>query len=141
MTEVVDSIIMQVREDTETFIFETLRPFCEEKVQMKVSKHDLEQALLKYYGKENTCSDCISRQAAIDKATYIETEEGWSGRMVDVKDIESLPSVTPKPKIGHWIEHPNDYECSECHIIRAKGRTGKYNYCPNCGADMRGDEN
>ena len=37
---------------------------------------------------------------------------------------------------GHWVENPYDYECSECHIVRAKGRTGKYNYCPSCGAKM-----
>ena len=41
----------------------------------------------------------------------------------------------PLPK-GHWIEVDNGYICSECDIIRAKGTTGKYNYCPNCGARM-----
>ena len=46
------------------------------------------------------CEDCISRQAVLDKAVYTETEEGWSGMTVDVKDIESLPSVTPQQKIG-----------------------------------------
>ena len=47
---------------------------------------------------------------------------------------------TPLPK-GHWIEVDNGYICSECDIIRAKGTTGKYNYCPNCGADMTDKEN
>jgi len=42
-----------------------------------------------------SCEDTISRQAAIDKAIYTETEEGWSGMTVDVKDIEKLPPVTP----------------------------------------------
>lgn len=32
-----------------------------------------------------------------------------------------------------WYE----YECSECGYIK-KG--GKSNYCPNCGADMRGKD-
>lgn len=42
-----------------------------------------------------------------------------------------------RPK-GEWLETFYDYECSNCHIIRAKGRTGLYNFCPGCGADMRG---
>ena len=52
-----------------------------------------------------------------------------------------LPSVEQEPKTGHWIEVDNGYICSKCDIIRAKGTTGKYNYCPNCGADMRGENN
>ena len=33
-----------------------------------------------------------------------------------------------------WYE----YKCSECGYIK---RGGKSNYCPNCGADMRGINN
>ena len=43
-----------------------------------------------------------------------------------------------RPK-GKWIEHEKVFECSECQIIRAKGTTGKYNYCPSCGARMDGE--
>ena len=51
---------------------------------------------------QEPCEDYISRQAVIDKAVYTETEEGWSGMTVDVKDIEALPSVNPqKPKTGY----------------------------------------
>ena len=49
-------------------------------------------------------------------------------------------SVKPTRAKGKWIEHEKVYECSECQIIRAKGTTGKYNFCPSCGADMRGEE-
>lgn len=51
-------------------------------------------------------------------------------------------------RYGEWIEHNFDetkdrldyelpYECSECH-----GRQGifPFNYCPNCGADMKGGQ-
>ena len=48
------------------------------------------------------------------------------------EDKEHL-NFKPKEKTGYWIERPNAYECSKCGIIRAKGTTGKYNYCPNCG--------
>lgn len=51
--------------------------------------------------------------------------------------LKSLFNPT-RPK-GRWIEYEMIYECSNCQIIRAKGMTGKYNFCPNCGADMRGE--
>ena len=42
-------------------------------------------------------------------------------------------------KRGHWIEidYGMFYECSECGNVREFER----NFCSNCGADMRGDEN
>lgn len=55
--------------------------------------------------------------------------------------IYNLIKDFPENPKGEWIEHDNAYECSNCQIIRAKGRTGKYNFCPSCGADMRRDNN
>ena len=52
ITEITNKISIKVTETQEEFIFETLKPWCEEIVQQKVSKQDLKQALLKYYGKE-----------------------------------------------------------------------------------------
>ena len=50
-------------------------------------------------------------------------------------------------KMGKWIVDAlanNIYRCSECGIDAPVEPTGgteyKSNYCPNCGADMRGDE-
>ena len=39
-----------------------------------------------------------------------------------------------KRKMGEWISHENYDECSKCHCFTAVG----FNYCPHCGADMRG---
>ena len=56
---------------------------------------------------------------------------------------EILPPVTPKERTGKWFNHyltqsENSlvFECSEC----GKLSNGRYNYCPNCGAKMGGDE-
>lgn len=53
-------------------------------------------------------------------------------------DIEHLPSAQKK---GHWIEDEDGdgRHCSECgsdycYLI---SRCEEYNFCPNCGADMR----
>lgn len=89
---------------------------------------------------QQPCEDCISREA-VEKITWEEPSyaDGLNV-LTEVRDkIRQLPSVTPKQKVGKWEELPNGYECSECGILRAKGRTGKYNYCPNCGAKMEVD--
>ena len=69
--------------------------------------------------------------------------EHW---FVNVKDIESLPTYSfPDREKGEWIEchplQPDDtaYMCSKCH----SGDYGceRYDFCPWCGADMRGKAN
>ena len=65
--------------------------------------------------------------------------------------IEDIPSADVQPvRHGRWIalddDYPEDYECDRCGYISEAtfgpgGISGNmHNYCPNCGADMRGDE-
>lgn len=92
---------------------------------------------------QEPCEDCISRQAVID-TIYHEC----SGENLDIdfskvlllqRKIKALPSVNPQ-KIGHWIRQTDDYhdyyECEQCGI--AVGLDDVKNYCPNCGARMKG---
>lgn len=61
-------------------------------------------------------------------------------------DIDDAPTIEAEPKTGHWIlldECANSgYYCSECHkkVVREgwSKTVKKINYCPNCGADMKG---
>jgi hypothetical protein len=50
---------------------------------------------------QKPCEDCVSRQAVLDMASVIETDD-FSGneimKVVDVDDIKALPSVTPASK-------------------------------------------
>ncbi len=66
-----------------------------------------------------------------------------------VKDAPTLTLDNLRPK-GRWEKtfFTNDRQrvCSICHCtVRQpsydKGETTLFNYCPKCGADMRGDEN
>mgnify|MGYP006988847330 CR=1 FL=1 len=101
-------------------------------------------------------SDLIDRKAAIeDIAEWIYYEPNMHGKMMGygISDWEwwienvlsDLPSVQPERKKGKWIGNPRHQACSECRITYCipDGQDGTldmtfYNYCPNCGADMRG---
>ena len=92
---------------------------------------------------ENTKDNAlISRQAVLDCLTASSLKK--FDFILDARDkIKNLPSVTPQPQTGHWIDEgfyadghsEHAYRCSECdeHYI---GYVGEYRYCPNCGAKM-----
>ena len=87
-------------------------------------------------------SDTVSRQAAIDALDCINGVE---------EVLRSLPSVQPERKKGEWLpDNNNAYEmrficscCKESEVVPTIGFT-KYkplwDFCPNCGADMRGEK-
>lgn len=53
--------------------------------------------------------------------------------------IDNAPTIEEHPK-GKWRKRNGyvyDYRCSCCEYIIYNGKT---NFCPNCGADMRGNE-
>ena len=83
---------------------------------------------------QTECEDAISREKV--KEILKQLRDGSLDGFYVEKDILDLPSVTPKPKTGHWIDHQEDKwiydQCSECgtvHDVRTF-------YCPHCGAEM-----
>lgn len=60
-------------------------------------------------------------------------------RMLCIQYINTEPTVNARPQ-GEWITVPEynfDDKCSACGELNSWKRT---NFCPNCGADMRGKE-
>ena len=57
---------------------------------------------------------------------------------LDIYDcvMTATKNGTPLPK-GHWIlKEDKHYYCSECNDMGVD----YWDYCPNCGADMRGEQ-
>jgi len=102
--------------------------------------------------KQDSCEDCISRQAAIN-AIFAEPlyKPGMKKRYAEeampaiFEKIKALPPVTPQLKIGRWIIVDKglivtSYKCSECgKTVRddtGYNVTKDYPYC-HCGAKMQ----
>ena len=90
-------------------------------------------------------NDFISRRQAIgalnDEYHGMISDESMKIYQI-INWISALPSAHPQRKKGKWIEHnPHKwglgiiYECSECGY---EMDCEEPNYCPHCGADMRG---
>jgi rubrerythrin len=63
-----------------------------------------------------------------------------------IDQLDREDTIEPERKKGKWIktgqsfvfpEKFRNYSCSECGYDVDKT---KFNFCPNCGADMRGGE-
>ena len=96
-------------------------------------------------------SDLISRQTAIDTALTFLVE--YCGATFDedmqkmlCERLDALPSAEPERKKGEWIKVGHwgrSYKCNQCgnylDFDGVNAGRGDANFCPNCGADMRGE--
>ena len=108
-------------------------------------------------------SDLISRQTVLDAISELPVKVdsmGYTWMIAGdvINQIDDIPSAKPEQKKGKWIDEKiNSYTsrtyCSECSSSapfvyksddyygnHAYGETVKPKFCPNCGADMRGQD-
>ena len=97
-------------------------------------------------------NDYISRQAAIE---LLFNEDDYGKASIYTYDLESLPPADVRENVrGKWIDMDSDLEkyddirCSCCmhaftvdayHWTDIGFIKDDLNFCPNCGADMRGE--
>jgi len=100
-----------------------------------------------YFNEKKPCEDAISRQTLQTELENCEVVnvrdendnfiEYYNADTVD-SILRNLPSVTPQPKIGHWINDDGDNAiCSCCNRLNHLYGT----YCKHCGAKMEVEEN
>ena len=102
--------------------------------------------------------DCISREWLRNMFGLSEKTRKWGGdhsgyntmMLYEIQDyIEDAPSVVPKDHIGEptemvgeWKHYMGDlWTCTACGESLMCDDIECNNYCPNCGADMRGSDN
>lgn len=68
-------------------------------------------------------------------------EHGFIGTIEDL--VKMCRTIEPERKKGKWINRGRIIRCSKCGTGYAAVKGMKsaltYNFCPNCGADMRGE--
>ena len=86
------------------------------------------------------CSNCEllddeQVKELIDLQPTVDVRENVKGRWVEVVDRTEMYD---KEGVKTWGML---FQCNQCGFVlnAVEGHTGQYNYCPNCGADMRGD--
>lgn len=102
---------------------------------------------------DTNVGDTISRQDALDilDSMQIAHEQGLGGYAEHREQMCELPPVTPAVRTGHWIQHDprfpwsSTYKCTACgnylNFSGVNGGRGDANFCPNCGAKMKGEPN
>ncbi len=81
--------------------------------------------------------DTISRAAAINSPVKMVSDGlEW----VPVYHLKGLPSVQQERKRGKWIYNsPVTMKCNQCGFVIKDWDWHRFKYCPNCIADMRGE--
>ena len=86
-------------------------------------------------------NDMISRQGAIDQLHQ-------SYNLLDAeRRLEDMPSTQPERAHGHWVHRGcGVFECDQCgklvstNVYKAEKASDSFKFCPECGVDMRGEQ-
>lgn len=109
----------------------------------------LEQQKEGHWIKQMTNKDAIENLKMIHFSFINPSTEEQRHLITDTFEV-AIEALKKQRAKGHWIYAKvgklfpsNDFKCSECgNILDFNGVNcgrGNANYCPNCGADMRGD--
>jgi len=96
----------------------------------------------------------IDADAALEAIRTMQTYKLFSGDdmiLVDKAQVQTelmmLPSAQPERKTGRWVPVTNGrggHQCDRCGCYAPSYQSGTEwlsNFCPECNADMRGEQN
>lgn len=87
--------------------------------------------------------DADALEKSLEKLWNIHDDIDFANKDV-WREIENAPTAEPERKKGKWIDTgwKTIYKCSECgnylDLSGVNAGRGDANFCPNCGAEMRG---
>ena len=97
-------------------------------------------------------SDLISRSATLEILRQAKRDRPLDSDRWVISDIANKVCKLPEPSVGlerkkgRWIfyKSPDKYHCGlvKCPFCFTEGiaEADEYNFCPNCGAELRGGE-
>ena len=94
--------------------------------------------LAETYGENDEYVLCLGEVLMkLDDAPTADVRENVKGMWVEVVDRTEMYD---KEGVKTWGML---FQCNQCGFVlnAIEGHTGQYNYCPNCGADMRRKDN
>ena len=133
--QALDSLVNELNEYAEQEPIEECDHDCEHCAYLECTEEDSDMKV--------EYEDAVSRQYLLDNSWEVEFN-GEYIQVVDVGTIVEAPSVQPKAKTGVWMRvltvSPKVFcnRCSECGYEQFYAE--RYNFCPYCGAGMRGEE-
>ena len=98
--------------------------------------------------------DAISRQAVLKLLSTMPPEEAMTKALL-IQGVKQMDAAQPEWKRGKWIIHETEtdrYDDMKCPFCKKSYTVDAYriddigftaadfNFCPNCGADMRGEQ-
>ena len=100
----------------------------------------------------------IDADALMERLKEWDTDDKVDRRLYNftLNRVLEQPTIEPERKMGHWERHNTyhgddvsgfidpDWRCSECGGQANVNERFMYDltdFCPNCGADMRGEQN
>ena len=102
-----------------------------------IKREDAKKAILGVTTYDNVDAVAIHCDASVAYS------EGWLGGIRDaLRAIEDVPSAEPEQKKGEWSNYKDEHCCSVCKCVVISDCWDdeiRYDYCPYCGADMRGE--
>ena len=119
-TKVIEEIVMQAKENQEEFIFETIRPYCENILQMKINKEELKQILLNGMRKQEpkTIQEKQAESEKYEKAFDDGYKNGYTQARFDYEQQSCDDCISRKmvdelsKKLVHTTRDKADFLCN-----------------------------